>query len=134
MADDVFGEVLRFEEVCYQRGLRIAQESIDQTSFQEGSALGTKHGAKIGREMGFYLAFARVLLAGLSQPSEHQNERIVKMLTALEALVISFSSMSPQAEDLQTRQQEIRVKYRQIRATLALKTTPTLTVPDALAF
>ncbi|KAL4361371.1 hypothetical protein GQ457_04G005400 [Hibiscus cannabinus] len=120
-ADDIFDSSLNLEETHYQEGYKEGYSHGIATGKEEGREVGLKTGFETGEELGFYKGCVDVWSSVIQVDPTRFSPRVQKNINQMQELIQKYPVMDPENESVQDIMEDLRLRFRVIRAALGVK-------------
>ncbi|GMI74803.1 hypothetical protein like AT2G20830 [Hibiscus trionum] len=120
-ADDIFDSSLNLEETHYQEGYKEGYNHGITTGKEEGREVGLKTGFGTGEELGFYKGCVDVWNSAIQVDPTRFSTRVQKNIKQMQELIQKYPVMDPENESVQDIMEDLRLRFRVIRAALGVK-------------
>ncbi|KAF5745992.1 hypothetical protein HS088_TW06G00157 [Tripterygium wilfordii] len=119
--EDIFDSSLNLEETHFKEGFDDGYKQGLIAGKEEAQDVGLKHGFEVGEEIGFYQGCVDVWNSVIRIDSSSFSKRLQQNIKRMEVLIEKYPLMEPEDESVQEIMDELRLKFRVIRAGLGVK-------------
>ncbi|KAK9225809.1 hypothetical protein WN943_010854 [Citrus x changshan-huyou] len=118
--EDIFDSSLNLEQTHLKEGYDEGYAHGLATGKEEAKDVGLKHGFETGEELGFYKGCVDVWNSAIRIAPTRFSARLRKGIKQMEELIEKYPVNDPENESVQEIMEALRLKFRIIRAALAL--------------